>query len=301
MDPLSRRKMMLAAILVIAALTAGSPASGCSVCSCGDPLLAANDPDAVGGRLRLGVDTEYLSVKSGAPWDKLGQSTLRVKGACNPLPSLSLVAQVPFTRKNLNNADGSGSDLSGIGDAELGARMILWDLTDSRTSHRQNFSVSLGTSLPIGSRTGTFHGHDVDEHGQLGTGSWGPYAGVQYRLDRKQWTALANATGRLRSTNADDYQYGNSLLWSAHGQRALSSRVVLDLGVDARHAVADKQAGETIEDTGGTLLTASPGVHWSAAGPVWFTLRAQLPIYSHLLGTQSIGPTIDAGFQYLVF
>ena len=64
MNPTGR--LLLGAVSA-GALVSGAPAWACSVCGCGDPLLSANDPAAVNGRLRLQVDTEYLSVKSGAP------------------------------------------------------------------------------------------------------------------------------------------------------------------------------------------------------------------------------------------
>ena len=295
----SRRMLLCAA--AVAALVSSAPASACSVCGCGDPLLAASDPGALSGRMRLGLETEYLNVKSGSPADKLDQYTLRLNAVYSPLARLSVIAQLPFTRKDLNNADGSGSNLSGLGDVEVGARYTVVDLPDFAKQGRQTFAVSAGTSLPTGARSATFPGHEVDEHGQLGTGSWGPYAGLHYRFERKQWTGFASVTGRLRSTNSDQYHYGNALLWSVHGEYWLHPKLALDLGVDARHAAADTQAAVAMEDTGGTVLATSPAIYWNAAGPVWFTVRAQLPFYSHLFGVQSVGPTVVAGFQYQVF
>jgi hypothetical protein len=282
-------------------LLSSAPARACSVCGCGDPLLSANDPAAVNGRLRLEVDTEYLSMKSGEPADTLDQYTLRLNGVFSPAPGLSFIAQVPFTRKRLNNVDGSGSDLSGLGDVELGARYTLVDLPNFAAQRRQTFAVSAGTSLPTGSRSATFDGHDVDEHGQLGTGAWGPYAGLHYRFEQKQWTILASVSGRLRTTSSESYRYGNALLWSAHGQYFPVPRVVLDAGIDGRHAAADSLAGAPVEDTGGTVLAASPGVYWNVTGPMWLALRGQIPFYSHLYGIQSVGPTVVGGVQYLVF
>ena len=287
--------------VAIAALLSSAPASACSVCGCGDPLLSANDPAAVNGRMRLQLDTEYLSVKSGAPSDTLDQYTLRLDAVYSPAPGLSVIAQLPYTRKKLNNVDGSGSDLSGLGDVEVGARYTLLDRPSFAAQRRQTFAVSAGTSLPTGSRTANFDGHEVDEHGQLGTGAWGPYAGLHYRFEQRNWTFLASVSGRLRTTNSESYHYGNALLWSVHGQYFPIPRVVLDAGVDARHAAADSLAGAAVEDTGGTVLAASPGVYWNVAGPFWLALRGQIPFYSRLYGVQSVGPTVVGGVQYMVF
>ncbi len=291
----------LRALLPVAAAIAGllsSPrAWACSVCGCGDPLLSANDPAAVNGRLRLGIDTEYLTVKSGneanpAATDKLDQYTLRLTGVFSPVAGLSFIGQIPFTRKNLTTDGITGSDLTGIGDVELGARYTLLDVPDFSARRRQSIAISAGTSFPTGSRTA-----GVDEHGQLGTGAWSPYAGIHYRFEQDQWTLFASATGRLRTTSSDDYRYGNAVLWSAHGQFWPIPRLALDLGLDGRYAAADAQNGATVDNTGGTVLAASPGIYWNAAGPFWLSLRAQLPFYSNLYGNQSVGPTAVVGFQ----
>jgi hypothetical protein len=291
---------MLSCAAIGAALLAGAPAWACSVCGCGDPLLSSSDPAAVSGRMRLGIDMEYLGMKSGTPSDVLDQYTLRLSGVLSPAPGLSVIAQLPLTRKNLNNADGTGSRLSGLGDVEVGGRYTLVDVPDLAKQRRQTFAVSAGTSLPTGARATTFDGHEVDEHGQLGTGAWGPWAGLHYRLEQRQWTVFASLSGRLRTTNSEGYHYGDALLWSVHGQLWVASQLSVDLGVDARHAAADATSGVAVEDTGGTVLAAAPGIYWNATGPLWLAARAQLPFYTHLYGVQSVGPTVTFGVQYLV-
>jgi hypothetical protein len=54
-------KVPLAATTVLT-LATYVPAYACSVCGCGDPLLASSDPAAITGGLRLQLDTEYLRV-----------------------------------------------------------------------------------------------------------------------------------------------------------------------------------------------------------------------------------------------
>jgi hypothetical protein len=293
----------LLSTFAVTGLFSSQPTWACSVCGCGDPLLSANDPAAVSGRLRVGIDTEYLTVKSGneanpAATDKLDQYTLRLTGVTSPRPGLSLMAQIPLTRKNLATNGITGSDLSGIGDVELGARYTLLDFPDFSARRRQSLAVAAGTSFPTGSRTATVNGVPVDEHGQLGTGAWGPYAGLHYRFEQERWTVFASATGRLHTTNSDHYHYGNAALWSFHGQFWTIPRLALDLGLDGRYAAADTQDGATVDNTGGTVLAASPGVYWNAGGAFWLSLRAQIPFYSNLNGNQSVGPTVVVGFLY---
>jgi hypothetical protein len=296
-----------AGLSCMGALLAGAPAWACSVCGCGDPLLSASDPAAVNGRMRLELDTEYLTVKAGndadsARTDKLDQYTLRLNAVYSPWEGLSFIGMLPYTRKNLATDGITGSDISGVGDAELGARYTFLQFIDFAARRRQTFAVSAGTSLPTGSDGARLpDGERVDEHGQIGTGAWGPYAGLHYRLEQEGWMGYASATGRVRTANSFDYRYGNALLWSVHGQYRPIARFALDVGVDGRHAAADRQAGAAVANTGGTVLAVSPGVYWNAAGPVWLAVRAQLPFHSDLLGQQSVGPTVVAGVQYLVF
>ncbi len=298
----------LAAWLIAASLgaAAAAPAAACSVCGCGDPLLSASDPAALNGRLRLQLETEYLTIKAGnefnpALTDKLDQYSLRLNAVYSPLDGLTLIGTVPFTRKDLSTSGVTGSDLSGLGDLELGARYTLFDRPDFARQRRQSIAVSAGTSLPTGSNDATINGVRVDEHGQLGTGAWGPFAGVHYAFEQARWSMFASLSVRLRTTNAHDYRYGSALLWSIHGQFWAVPRLALDLGIDARHAAADTLLGAAVDSTGGTVLAAAPGVYWNVAGPVWLSLRAQLPFYTSLFGNQSVGPTVVAGVQYVLF
>jgi hypothetical protein len=300
-------------VAALATLVAAQPALACSVCGCGDPLLSAQDPAALSGSLRFQVDSEYLNVKAGnetipALQDNLDQYSLKLGVVYSPLERLSLIATLPYTWKNLSTGGVTGSNLSGIGDVEIGARLTLLDLTNLAARSRQALAISAGTSLPTGNNDAhTAGGERVDEHGQIGTGSWGPYAGLHYRFEQDRLTAFASVTGRLRTTNGDGYHYGNALLWSVHGQYRPWGRVAFDLGVDARHAAADthfnapESLDEIVVNTGGTVLAAAPAVYLNAAGPFWLALRAQIPFFSRLHGDQSVGPTVNIGVQYLVF
>ena len=56
-----------------------------------------------------------------------------------------------------------------------------------------------------------------------------------------------------------------------------------------------------VDDTGGTVLSAAPGVYVNAVGGLWLFLRGQVPVYSRLYGDQKVGATVTSGLQYLVF
>jgi hypothetical protein len=164
----------------------------------------------------------------------------------------------------------------------------------------QELALTAGTSAPTGPNDLRSGGERIDEHGQPGRGSWSPFAGIHYRLEQGRWLAFASVSGRVSTENGFGYTYGPAFLWSLHGQYFPTRRVVLDLGVDGRTAAADRSNGETVVNTGGTVLVAAPGVYVNAASRTWLFVRGQIPFYEDLLGNQDQLPTIVAGLQFEV-
>lgn len=300
------------AVLAAAALAgvlAARPALACSVCACGDPLLGSADPAAITGRLRLQLDTEYLRVDAGneedaSLTDKLTQWSYRVNAVYRPIDALSLVATLPLVSKELTTVGGGvsahASDATGMGDAELAARYAVWRGVNLGIGRVQELALTAGTSLPTGANGLRHDGERIDEHGQPGTGAWGPFAGVHYRFEQGSWLGFASVSGRVRTENAHDYAYGSALLWSAHGQYFPTKRVVVDLGVDGRYAAVDKLAGGEVPNTGGTVLSLAPGVYVNAIGGAWLFVRGQIPFYKHFRGEQDQLTSVVTGIQYQV-
>ncbi len=282
-------------------------------------MLVASDPAAISARLRLQADTDYLRIDAGTDGrpgytDQLAQWSYRLNLAYRPADALSFTATVPFLSKAIHTV-GSGtdvvsSDLAGVGDVEIGGRYALWRSVDLGLGRVHELAVTAGTSIPTGSHDArTADGSLVDPHGQLGTGGWGPFAGLSYRFEQGDWVAFANLAGRLRteSTYVDSsrYRFGDALLWSVHGQYFASRRVSIDLGIDGRHAGADRAtdafgAVDTVPNTGGTVLSAAPGVYFNAVGQVWVFLRAQVPFIKSLRGEQNVLPSFTTGLQFRV-
>lgn len=289
-----------------AALLAAPPARACSVCACGDPLLVASDPAAITGQLRLQLDGEYLRVDAGneadpALTDRLTQWSYRLNAVYRPAERLALSATLPVVSKTIR-AEGGGastrtSDATGLGDVELGARYALWRAVSLGVGRVQEIAVSAGTSAPTGPNALRDAGERIDEHGQPGTGAWGPFAGLHYRHEKGRWLGFASLSGRLHTGNGYGYRYGPALLWSAHGQYLPAKRVALDLGLDGRHAGADRAAGEAVLNTGGTVVSAAPGVYVKAGGGAWLFVRGQVPVLKRFRGAQDQLPSLTTGLQ----
>jgi hypothetical protein len=309
--PPARRGPRLALLVVASALLiAPRPGGACSVCGCGDPLLTSSDPAAIAGLLRVQLDTEYLRVDAGNEedprrTDQLTQWSYRLNLAYRPIDALSLSLTVPLVDKAIRAA-GAGtsvttSDTLGLGDVELAARYALWRRVNLGTGRYQEAAVALGTSTPTGQNDRRSGGERIDEHGQPGTGAWGPFAGLHYRFEQGSWLAFASLSGRLHTENGHGYAYGPAVLWSVHGQFFPAKRLALDLGIDGRDAAADEDHGEKVVNTGGTVVSLAPGVYVNAVGGAWLFVRGQLPFVRRFRGEQDQLPSVITGVQVEVW
>ena len=66
----------------------------------------------------------------------------------------------------------------------------------------------------------------------------------------------------------------------------------------ATASARDSSAGILQENTGGLVIAAAPIVKFNLYDELWLTGRAQLPVFTHLFGEQSVGPTFFTGLQY---
>ena len=293
-----------------AALLAPPPARACSVCACGDPLAAIAETPGNRGSLRLTLEAETLTMTSGSEempgmTDELTQWTLRPSVVWSPLASLNLALSVPFTNKRMVETgmgmDAPMSDLSGLGDVELGVRWFPFESVDFGTRLRQSGAVMAGSSFPTGDNRATQGGVRVDEHGQVGTGGFGPYLGLFYRLGGDTWSGFATATGRVRTENSYGYRYGQSLAWALQGMWQPGEWFAASLGFEGRSAAADRDQGADVPNTGGLVLALTPAVHFNVLAGAWLFVRAQLPVYAALLGEQTVGPVLTGGIRYEAF
>ena len=318
------------ALLLASAFFAFSPtADACSICGCGDPLLAANDPAAITGLLRLQLDTEYLRVDAGTDGmpgytDQLTQWSYRLNAVYRPITRLSIIATLPVLDKTIHQVGGgtdiSDSHLTGVGDAELGARYAFWRSINMGIGRVQEIALAGGVMMPIGAHDAKTTATDpttnavtivpVDAHGQLGTGAWGPFLGMHYRFEQVDWLGFADFSYRMRTTGSyfdgSKYKLGDAALWSVHGQYRPLATLAVDLGIDGRYARVDKTTNDgatsstTQGNTGGTILSAAPGVYFNAVRSFWVFARFQIPFYKNLYGEQDVKPSGSLGLQYQV-
>jgi hypothetical protein len=240
--------------------------------------------------------------------DALDQYSLKLTGVYSPTESLNLVLAVPYTRKRMTMEHAAGvkfvaSDLSGVGDVEVGARWFFWESASMASRSRQGLAISLGTSLPTGANDppAVSVGLPNPQHEQIGTGAFGPYAGLSYRLQKDTFAALLSLSGRVHTENRQGYRYGGALLSTVQGQWTPVPWLALGLGLDGHAGGRDRLDGASVANTGGLVLWASPSAFLNVYRGLWVTLRGQLPVYTRLVGDQTVRPVAMAGIQYQLF
>ena len=293
-----------------------SSAIACSVCGCGDPLMAAGDSMPLAGRLSLGLDAEFLQAKAKSDDDpdrteSLIQQVIRPLLVYSPTDNLNLVLQIPIVNKSwrlsATNSEGAkGLNQWGPGDIDLGARIFLVQATDIKAQSRQSVSVSLGSSFNSGNNSAEVISGDgrverVDEHAQLGTGALGPYLGLLYAFHEDPWNLSLNIYDRAHSTNSYGYTFGNAVLAGLSLQYKWSDDFVLGLAGEGRYASKDDSSGMAQDNSGGSVVDVSPGFQLRVLGAFWIGVKVQIPAYTNFNGNQTLSPTTLASMKYDLF
>jgi hypothetical protein len=111
-----------------------------------------------------------------------------------------------------------------------------------------------------------------------------------------------HADEQWRSTNASGYQYGDAFRGGVSVQLDLRPWLSAGWGVEGRYAGHDQDwaAGAAVENSGGTAIHLVPSLGLRLGESVALTLKAQLPAYTHLFGSQSLGPVWMGSLQWLL-
>ena len=288
-------------------------AFACSVCGCGDPLQPAGTVHSMAGYLNLGVEAQYLTATAQsddnpAQSESLTQKNLNGFLVFSPWDDLTLVGIIPFVGKDwtLSEAtdgseEGASASPSGLGDINLGLRYFLVIDMDFKNKGSHNLAVSAGTILPTG-QTGAVDsaGERFDQHGQLGTGAWGPYAGLLYTRIVNGWTFSANFNNLFHTVNSYEYHFGTALTWGAQAQVHLDDPFAISLALEGRYADQDTSGEGVQTNTGGTVLDLTPGLWWKPVEQWGIYGKVQVPVLTSLYGAQTVGPTALFGTQFFL-
>ncbi|HVM33286.1 MAG TPA: transporter [bacterium] len=304
----------------------------CSVCGCGDPLQSSASAHPLAGAVRLDFQSIYLTASAQSDDDVTQTEAVRqvnFNATLNYSPSgdWTLTAMLPLVEKYWTLSAGDapavpGGTLAdsgtpfGIGDVMVGARYFFWQDTDFKTKEHQALALSGGAYLPTGGtdfKSGVT-GDNLDTHSQLGTGAFGFYGGLLYNHVWDDFTLSANfnVVAHTKALTSDstsavwDYAFGTSYTGGISGQYHLADDLAISLAVEGRYADADSKANDsqtavvTAPNTGGTVLDLSPGFSWNLSGDSVLYAKVQVPVYTNLIGVQTVDPTYALGTQFLL-
>jgi len=274
-------------------LGASSDGLACSQCMCGTPFPAGVFGGVVPTHVTYGLEDRYLSksnaLDEGPGTEDEREHQLAAFGLWRPHSRFALLGRLPYAFKELTTRpDGEASSLErahGFADAEL---LAMFGVTQTNDTHPMALGAVAGFHAPTGANdVENENGERLDAHLQPGTGAWGGTAGLNLAVASAPGSWEASVVGRVNGTNAHGYRYGNVVLYNAGFTSRVRSGLRLILQLNGRSAARDQLEGGSVgENTGGTVVYASPGVRWVWAPGLGVEAAVQVPAVESLYGIQ---------------
>jgi hypothetical protein len=271
----------------------------CSVCGC-DPssgTLGLDRPTM--SDLRLALENRYLWKESGSVEDDTREGERENRLALRaqyspPVPRLSFQLDVPYTWKLHYDVSGLQDDTNqGLGDVSLTGR---WEALWFGGAVPRHVVALLGTlKAPTGSNAhlAPIDGDVVDEHKQIGTGTWDELIGISYTYGDFPTVVYANVSARFNGTNSRGNHYGNAIFGTLGVRRSFleSKRLYLALDAQARNAGKDTTPDNAYdENSGGFVGYATVSAGYAITDSLLIRGTLQVPVVTSLNGVQSEHP-----------
>ncbi|MBJ6369078.1 hypothetical protein JF259_13360 [Snuella sp. CAU 1569] len=192
-----------------------------------------------------------------------------------------------FNNENLDKT-------SGIGDAVLLAKYKFPKIMGKNT----DLAIGLGTKLPLGSSTETNdQGITLNADLQPGSNAWDMvyWSSISTSFNfRPSFSVSSNIIYRSTGTNTSyfgdsAYKFGNELQAFIHfSDQFLFYKTIVtpSISFKYRNANQDKVNNFNLDNTGGNWVFVIPNFSISLTPQLSFSLKAELPIYSFVDGTQ---------------
>lgn len=297
--------------IFLGAVIITSEAEACSVCRSGENTFLFSERSAnLTGQTAdyhwwLNFDNLY-STKSNALSETEGggserqreiRPSMRLVYNLSQSLSFSAMAPVQFRRiRTISSRAASNETAGGIGDAELTA---VWMHNIVRNEGQfYNGGFSFGLKMPTGRNKLQRAGERMDEHLQPGTGAWDWQIGLALARVTCSSVIFTSAYYRINGTNNFHYHYGNAWLVNFGTQKDLISRLTGSLQLNGRYSNRDRDDQILANNTGGTLLYLSPGLHLNLAGSAGISMALQIPVYHKLFGNQKENPVLSTGLGF---
>src|ERR1041384_1400501 len=280
----------------------------CSVCGC-DPsggVLSLDRP--MMSELRVAVEDRYLEKESGVVQDgsregeREDRLNLRVQYS-PPVPRLSFQLDVPIYawKTHFGPTDAQDDVSRGLSDVAISAR---WEALKIGGMVPRHVLALIGTlKLPTGgnSHLAAVDGGEIDEHKQVGTGTWDETIGAWYTFGDFPTVAYAGVSARVNGTNSRGNHYGNALFATLGVRRSFLDDKRLYFAADAqgRHAGFDTTPeGAYDPNSGGFVGYAVAAAGYAITQDLLVRAVLQLPVITALNGVQSEHPVGYVALAY---
>lgn len=278
--------------------------SACPMCASGGPAdyVKFDEPQEIVTirklkRWSVGMDARTISSTEGIDDDSRHRQTqFALNLAYRATSNLFLMARVPYSRTDLQEADESKFVCDGVGDAE-----VLGAYEFKSEGARWWPGVSVGLKVPTGdndahaedaqvSSSSLDHGHSLDgrldEHGQVGTGAMD--AMIMGHVRRSGVYRISSTIGyRINGENDYEYRYGNLTWFDFVVSRAVTKSFSAGLGTRLRHG--ERNTDRRVEElhSGGTILALMPEFGYGFGSSLKLSAMCSVPIVNELNGQQS--------------
>ncbi|HUJ25529.1 MAG TPA: hypothetical protein VLW85_05900 [Myxococcales bacterium] len=281
-------------------LLSSRPLLACSVCGC-DPSGGTLSLDRPTMReLRVSVEDRYLQKESGTIEDgsREGEREDRIDLRLQyspPIPRLSLQLEVPFFAwKGHYGVDGLQDDTNqGLSDIAVTAR---WEAIKIGGLVPRHVIALIGSlKAPTGSNDHLAPVDEgvIDEHKQIGTGSWDEFIGAWYTYGDFPTVAYAGVTARINGSNSRGNHYGNALFGTLGVRRSFLEDKRLYFAVDAqgRNAGKDTTPDHAYDPNSGGFVGYAVGTAgYAITQDLLVRAVLQVPVVTALNGVQSEHP-----------
>jgi len=257
--------------------------------------------------VRLALENRYLWKESGSVEDDTREGERENRLALRaqyspPVPRLSFQLDVPYTWKVHYGVSGLQDDTNqGLGDVSLTGR---WEALWFGGAVPRHVVALLGTlKAPTGSNAhlAPIDGDVVDEHKQIGTGTWDELIGISYTYGDFPTIVYANVSARFNGTNSRGNHYGNAIFGTVGVRRTFleSKRLYLALDAQARNAGKDTTPDNTYdENSGGFVGYATGSAGYAITDSLLIRGTLQVPVVTSLNGVQSEHPVVYLALAY---
>lgn len=295
-------------LLSLAVVLIPRDSRACSICGCdpADATLGFDRPSQ--NDLRLAIEDRYLQKESGSADDGSRESeredriTLRLQYA-PPVPRLSFQVEVPVYawKQHLGSSNVVDDTNRGLSDIIFTARYEALRLGGIVPRHVLSLVGSLKAPTGNNSHLAAVDDGTIDEHKQIGTGTWDEFIGAWYTYGDYPTIAYAGVTARINGTNSRGNHFGNALFGTLGVRRSFleNKRLFFALDAQSRNAGKDTVPGNTYDpNSGGFIAYAVGTAGYALTTRLLLRGTVQVPVYTALNGVQGEHPVAFLAVAY---